>query len=140
MAVPLINGKAYVWADIVATINGAVLTGIMAIKYEEKQEKVNNYGQGSKPTSRGLGKIEYDASLTLSMEELERLQSASPNGRLIEVAPFSLTVTFEKGALTKTHVLKDCEFMSNGRDMSEGDTEITQEIPIIISDIDWGLI
>lgn len=137
MAVPLINGQAYVWADIVATIAGVPLTGIIAIKYSEKQEKVNNYGIGSKPTSRGLGKIEYDASITLSMEELQRLQDASPNSRLIEVAPFNLVITYEKDARTVIHKLKDCEFMENGRDISQGDTEITYEVPLIIADIDW---
>ena len=54
---PLINRKEYGWADIICTIGGVPVTGIVAIKYEEEQEKENVYGAGRHPVSRGYGRV-----------------------------------------------------------------------------------
>ena len=53
MATPLINGRAYDYAQIEVNILGVPVAGISAISYTEEQEKVNNFGAGSNPVSRG---------------------------------------------------------------------------------------
>ena len=71
--VPLINGKSYEWADIVVNVLGLPIIGITNIEYEEKQGMENIYGAGRMPVSRGYGKIETTAKMTVLMEELETI-------------------------------------------------------------------
>ena len=133
----LINGKAYTWADITMVIAGVPIAGVKAIKYKAKQDKVNNYGAGNKPVSRGHGRIEYEASITLSMNEVQALIDAAPGRSLLKIPPTDIIISFlpEDGVIA-THKLRNAEFMEDGIDMKEGDTDVDQEIPLIISDIE----
>ena len=92
--IPLINGMLYSWADIVATINGVPLTGITGIEYGDSQDVVNKYGAGRHPVGRAKGRITPTAKIILYQEEVETIQSQSPNGRIQDLAPFDITVTY----------------------------------------------
>lgn len=133
---PLINGKSYSWASITANIGGFPVAGIIALSYKRSQEKVNNYGSGSKPVSRGKGNEEFEASITLHMEEVERLLLAAPDRNLLLIPSFDINVTYEESpAQIANHVLKFCEFMEEAIDVSQGDTIIEMELPLVIADI-----
>jgi hypothetical protein len=134
----LINGKAYDWQQITCNIAGVPVAGVKAISYSEEQEIVDNYGAGNRPVSRGFGNIETEGSITLSMNEVERIQLAAPNGRLQAIPEFDITVTFAQADGTPAnHVLKKCRFKNNGRDMSQGDTEFEIELDLQIAEIQW---
>lgn len=135
---PLINGRSYGWSDIVCSPGGVPVFGIKSINYQERQEIDNVYGAGSRPVSRGEGRITYEGSLTLSMEELEKLQAASPTGRIQEIPAFPIVVSFQPttGQIVN-HVLKFCRFKNNGRQVNEGDMDISQQIDLTIGDIQW---
>lgn len=137
MAKELINGKAYDWSQIVSTINGTELNGVQAIDYEEVQEKANNYGAGSRPVSRGRGRIEPTASITLDMTEAEKLTDSAPNRNLLEIPPFDITVTFDNAGKVVTHVIKNCEFTNNVRSLEEGATGTSVELTLLPSHIVW---
>ena len=137
MARELINGKAYDWSQIIMTINGTEVNGVQAINYEEVQEKANNYGAGSRPVSRGRGRIEPTASITLDMTEAEKLTDAAPNRNLLEIAPFDITVTFDNAGKVKTHVIKNCEFLNNVRGLEEGNTGTSVELDLLPSHVIW---
>lgn len=136
--VPLINGRAYDFASIQLQLLGQTIIGTTAISYGHKQEKVNNYGAGVNPVSRGYGKREPEASVTLEMKEVERIQAAVPaGGSLLDIKPFPIVVSYvnDSNALI-THTLHNCEFTENKRDMKTGDTNIECELPLVISHIE----
>lgn len=136
----LINGRAYSWADLKVNILGVLIYGIMAISYEEKNDKENVYGAGGKPVARGYGNTTFDGSITLSVEEVEALEKAAPSGSLAKIPPFSIVVAYVPDGSTKikTEILKFVEFMGNKRAWKQNDMKGEIEIPLIIGDIDWN--
>lgn len=136
--IPLINGVAYSWADINAFLLGRTVFGITAISYEDMQEMTDNKGAGIFPTSRGYGANECKASLTLEAKESERLVDAVPSGRLQDIPPFPITVSYVNTAnKAVTHKLMNAQFKGNKRDVKSGDTSIEVEHELIISHIEW---
>jgi len=137
--VPLINGVSYSWADIVCLIAGVPVTGITAVEYDDKQEVVNNYGAGRYPVSRAKGRITCSAKITLAMDEVLAIQQQATNGRLQDVAPFDIQVSYlpENGAIVHD-VIRDCQFTTNSRKWAEGATNQPVELVLIVSKIDWN--
>lgn len=137
--IPYINGELYHWAQIKATVAGLELKGITAIEYNEEQETVAVYGSGRYPIGYGKGRITPNASITLLEDEIAALRAASPNGRLQDIEPFDITVTFlsSNTAKIQTHVLKNAQFTNNGVTASEGDTSLSQQLTLLISNIKW---
>jgi hypothetical protein len=135
----LINGTSYNWAQITINIQGTPLYGVTALSYSETQEKTNNYGRGASPTSRGRGRKEYEASMTIRLGELEALRNSINSRNLVDIPMFDVTVAFiPNGADTNVpvvHTLKNAEFLSDSVDVSEGDTSIEVDMPLIISEI-----
>lgn len=133
---PLINGREYGWADIVATIGGVPLTGITAIKYSEEMEKENIYGAGRNPVSRGYGRVKTTASITLLSGSVLALKAKAKNGQLHRLAPFSITISYQPDAGPMvTHILKNCEFKKTEFDWKEGDMSKAIELELIVSHI-----
>lgn len=138
MASPLINGKSYSYVDLVVVIAGVPVFGIDQLTYESTQEKTNNYGASALPVSRGRGKKEFTGSVTLSMNEIENIRDAIDSGSLLDVEPFDIQVTYINPQKTVTHILKNCEFTSDGADTSEGDTKIAKQLNLIMSHINYN--
>ena len=138
--IPLINGRAYDWASLRAQALGQTIAGITALSYEDNQEKVNNWGAGTMPVSRGLGKYEAKGSITLEMKELERIQAALPvGGRIQDIPPFPVISSFMNPSnLVVTHTLHNCEFTGNKRELKTGDTNVEVELELIVSHISWS--
>lgn len=137
--VPLINGKSYEWADIVVNILGVPVVGITSIEYEEKQGMENIYGAGRFPVSRGYGKVEPTAKITLLMEEVQAIMSVAPLGRIQDIPEFDISVVYIDAALTTVkHKLRNVRFTNNPRTSSSGDTSIPVEIDLIISHVEWA--
>jgi hypothetical protein len=139
--IPFINGIRHAWGSVRVNLLGRTVSGITAVSYEEKQEKVNNYGAGVFPVSRGLGKYEASAKITLHSYETDAiLKSLGAGKRLVDIAPFDMVVTFmaEGSDLLVTHVVRNCEFTSNKRDLKTGDTVIETEFDLIVSHIEWS--
>lgn len=136
---PLVNGQAYTWAQIDLKILGASVAGVTAISYEDMQEMEDNYGAGQLPVSRGYGKIEFKASITLEMNEVVALQTLSPDGRLQSIPEFPIPVAYlpENGVIV-TDVLQFCRFKGNKRDVKSGDMTIAVELELMIGSIKWG--
>jgi len=137
---PLINGRSYDWAQITATIAGVPVAGIASIAYSETREVVENFGSGKRPVNRGFGNVESTATIGLHMIELERLQLAAPNGDIMEIPEFDVTVSFATAdGAPANHIIKNCRFKNNGRDMSQGDTGVSTDIELATSHIQWTL-
>lgn len=137
--IPLVNGMLYSWADIVVTIGGVPVAGITGIEYGDDQEVVNKYGAGRHPVGRAKGRITPSAKITLYQEEVESMQRGAPGGRLQDIAPFDIIVTYipESGIVT-TDKVRNCQFKANARKWKEGDTGQEVELELIPSHIEWN--
>lgn len=132
------NGQAYAWEGTRVNIAGVDVVGITAISYTETETIEAVYGQGNRPIARGHGPVEYEASMTLLSDEVQRLQAASPTGRLQDLPAFDLPVVFRAGAKITVDRLQGVKFRTNGRSVSQGDTSIPVELELFISGIVWG--
>ncbi len=128
----LINGIEYGWSSIRVTINGTVLAGIRGISYTKTREKEYIHGAGSEPVSFGQGNTTYEGSLTLLKSELEALKNSAPNRSIVDIPPFSVTVSFvPDGAQPVTELLKNVVFTEQVMDGSQGDMSFELELPFI---------
>ena len=137
--VPLINGMLCSWADVVMTINGVPVTGIVGIEYEDKQDVVNLYGAGRHPVGRAKGRITPTAKIILYQEEVQAIQAQAPNGRIQDIAPFNIAVTYmpDRGVI-RTDRIRNCQFSGNSRKWKEGDTGQEVELELVPSHIEWS--
>jgi len=133
--VPLINGTAYDFAQIIVNILGVPVASVSSIEYEETQEKVNNYGAGNRPVSRGKGAIEATATIEMSMNDIEAIRNVALDGSLLNVPSFDITVFFGNPQSPQTHVLKNCEFTNDGISGSQGDTDLKKSFELVVSHI-----
>ena len=133
--IPLVNGTAFDFAQITANILGVPVASVSSITYTEEQEKVNNYGQGNRPVSRGQGVIEASASIEMSMNDVEAIRDVAPNGSLLQVPAFDIEVFFGNPQNPQTHVLKNCEFTSDGVETTQGDTDVKRTFDLVISHV-----
>jgi hypothetical protein len=137
--VPLINGIAYSWGDIVCTIGGVPITGITAIEYSDSQVVENHYGAGRHPISRSKGRITPTAKITLTMDEVVAIQSQSVNGRLQDIAPFDVGISYLPASGQIVHdKVRNCQFKENKRTWKEGDTQQEVELELVPSHIEWN--
>jgi hypothetical protein len=137
MATPLINGVSYSWANVKLVLFGVPVIGITQIEYKRKQKKENNYGMGTEPVSRGYGNKEYEGKITLYREEWNAIIAAAPSKDPLDIPFFDIQVSFEGTRVAPTQdVLRACEFMEDPFTVSQGDTKIMVEIPLIIGMIE----
>jgi hypothetical protein len=136
MAAPLVNGTAYSWVHITLVLFGIPVKGITKISYKRKKEKTNNYGAGEEPVSRGIGRVEYDASIEIYREEWQRVIDASPLKDPLSIPPFDIPVVFGGSRVTaQTDILLACEFLEDAFESNEGDTSIKITLPLVIAGV-----
>ena len=137
--VPFVNGKLYDWADIVLVIAGVPVTGITGIEYKDDQDIVTKYGAGRYPVGFAKGRITSTGKITLYQEEVEAMQRQSLTGRLQDIAPFDIIVSYlPDTAIVSIDKLRNCMFKNNGRGWKEGDTGQEVEIDLVMSHIKWN--
>jgi hypothetical protein len=139
--VPLINGYAYDWGEIVCSIGGVPITGITAIDYDDDQDVKNNYGAGRYPISRSKGRITCTAKISLDIEEVRAIMSNSITRRLQDILPFDIIVSYlPTDDPSKIHhdKIRNCSFKKNSRKWAEGDTRKTVDLDLVPSHIKWG--
>lgn len=132
---PLINGTAYSYADVTLKILGVEINSIAEIKYKSKQDKTNNYGAGDEPISRGKGVKEYEAEIKFSKNDYVALRDAVPSKELLDIPPFDITVTFNNDQRVTTDVLRNTEFLEEGEETAQGDTDAVMSFPLIVGKI-----
>jgi hypothetical protein len=139
--IPLINGVRHTFASIEIVLFGITLTGLKAISYKKKRTMTNEYGSGDEPDYRGLGNKEYEASITLTKYEVDRITAALPAGQdLTDIAPFNIPVVYKPvGASTLiTDVIHNVQFTEMGVDTKQGDTALEIQLPLICAGITFN--
>ena len=127
------------WADIVVLVGGVPVTGIVGVEYSDEQEIVNKWGAGRHPVGRAKGRITPGAKLILYQEEVQALQSQSPNGRLQDLPPIEIQVSYlPDSGIVVTDKIRNCHISANARKWKEGATGQEVELPLVPSHIEWG--
>lgn len=123
-----------------ASIGGVTTENCAAINYQDDQEVEAVYAGGRYPVGYGKGRIEPSGSITLLMEDVVALQGGAPGGRLQDIAPFDIVVSYLHPTTQKitTDVLQGCVIKTNQRNWTEGDTSQKVELPLMIGKIQWG--
>jgi hypothetical protein len=136
----LINGQGYDFASIKLTMLGTpVVAGFKGISYTTNQEKVNSNGVGGEPVERTRGNVSYEGSVSLTLKEVKAIRAAAGNLPLTKIPAFSIAVSYANGVDPVTvDTLLFCEFTSDPTSSSQGDTEITIELPLIIGGIRYN--
>jgi len=92
---------------------------------------------GSRPTSRGYGREEYEGSIEIYTDEWKRIIAAAPEKNPLAIAPFDIQVLMAGTRVAPTKdVLKMVEFLEDPLDANEGDTKLVVTIPLIIGGIE----
>ncbi len=137
--IPLVNGEAFSFSQISIELLGYEPVGITAISYKKTQEKENIYGLGEKPVARGRGTKVLEGSITMLANEIIKLQEFAPaGGDIMDIPPFNIQVSYTRGDVIVTDVLRKCEFTEDPRESSQGDMSIEVEVPLVIGDIEFG--
>lgn len=132
----LVNGINYAWTNVNLVLFGVPVKGITKISYKKKAEKTNNYGAGSEPVSRGIGRNEYEASIEIYRDEWQRIIDVAPSKSPLDIPAFDIPIVFGGSRVTaNTDVLLACEFLEDAFDVSEGDTSIKITLPLVIAGI-----
>lgn len=137
MAEPVINGKAFDYVQITPLYLGVPLVSMTAITYEETQEKVNNLGTGNRPVSQGEGAIEATGSIELSMNDIEALRDAAPEGSLLKIPASDFVLVFGNPQNVQTHVLKNLRFTNDGGAGTVGDTDMKMTLNFTLSHVKY---
>jgi hypothetical protein len=136
--IPLINGKSYEFADITCVVLGVPIVGITSIEYGEDSETENIYATGRFPVSRGVGRVQTNAKITMLMEEVNNIVSVAPTGRIYDIPEFDIIVTFTDASLIPVaHKIRNCRFKNNKISSATGDTSIPVELDLVVSHIEW---
>lgn len=137
--IPYINGELFSWAKVRVNLLGATVSGITAISYSQPRVKENLPGAGAFPTGYGTGNVEPEASLTLYVDELVKLQQIAPNGDITQIPLFDIVVEYRKGngagEVIVTDIIRNCQFTDNGREWAQGETSSEMELTILCSHI-----
>lgn len=132
----LVNGVSYSWVHINCRLYGVPVKGITKITWKKKSDKVNNYGAGPDPVSRGYGRNEYEASIELYREEWQRIIDISPDKDPLSIPPQDVPVVFGGSRVTaKTVVLQAVELLEDAFEANEGDTSLEISVPLIIAGV-----
>ena len=137
MAAVLVNGRAYDFTQLTCLYLGVPLASLSSIDYEETQEKKNNFGTGNRPVSRGHGAIDASGSMELSMNDIEAMRDAAPDGSLLMFPSSEFILVFGNVQGVQKHVLKNLEFTTDGGGGKTGDTGLKRTLNFAISHVQY---
>jgi hypothetical protein len=136
---PAINGQFYSWSKIRFNFLGSSFSTVTAIKYEEADEINDVKAVGNKKQGYTQDNTTTTGSISILVETIEKIAHKIPNGRLQDIPPFPITVSYMDalGNLV-AHRLVGCKFTKNSREATAGSSDaLSVEIPLYIHDINW---
>lgn len=130
------DGKAYDSGDVQVIINGIPEDEVVDITYNTTQAHQKNFSLANRATSWSMGQIDDQASITLYMNAVKKLEKAT-NGDLLKAKPFPINVSFvnEFNDLVNDTIM--CKFMSQGRTV-DGSMGLKQTFDLFVLSIDYN--
>ena len=133
----LINGKAFSASDITLTVSGIDIASVNNLTVTEAATKENNYGFASEPASRGEGPTEYTCTIGIAWKDVLKLKNIAPLRRLTKLLMFNVLAVFDNGETISRIRVRNAEFMEDGFEVAQGDTQVIRDYPLIIAGIDY---
>lgn len=128
------------WHKVTVHLLGRNLIGIRKVSYSDETERENEYGAGNMPIGQSDGNYKAEASIELTLDEIHALQQALPlGGKIQDIAPFDIIVQYEYQNKIITDRIRNCRFMGNGVEASQGDKTISREYTLLVSHIEWNV-
>jgi hypothetical protein len=137
MAQTLINGRAYDATQVQVVYLGVELPSVSSLDYGEEQDKAFNYGTGNRPVSHGQGPISASGSIELSMNDVEAIRDAAPNGSMVQIPINDMVIVFGNPQSPQTHVIKNLGWTSDTPSIPQGETDIKVTLDFVASHIKW---
>ena len=129
-------GKLVGWNSVTFRLLGRDVIGIAKIQYNDEQVSANAHGAGKYPVGIEDGNYTAAASVDLFNEEFRALQDALPSGgRIQDIEPFDITVSYLNGSNRVNDVLHNVRFLNNGVDVKQGDGKIVRSFNLAITHI-----
>lgn len=140
MSAPLINGISYAFTNLTLVLFGTPVVGVTNVKITAKQNKTNlNGGLGGLPTSRGFGNEEFEASITMRLEDLIPIINASTDGKIYKIPAFDYTIVYSTDNISFFTInVRAAEFLEMNLDTTSGDMDTPIELPLIVGDIQFS--
>jgi hypothetical protein len=138
---PVLNGSdAYAWVDVKISFLKRTAVDIKSISYSQTAEKQDIYGAGASPVKRGRGKKAATCSMSISLEEVQKLVKIAPGQDITNIPMFDIMVSYQVSDLQRvfTDVVRNVEFTSNPRTPAEGNLSFDLNLDMICSHIDYG--
>lgn len=134
----LINGNVYGWNQLKVTLFGRTVTGIQSIEYKVTPEPAPVMGAGPNPIAFGDGNETFEGSIELLMDEVEEIRKLVPTGRLRDIPPFPIIVSYAKnlGATRTTHRIW-ARFKDETGGMAQGESHKYHTYPLEVFNIEW---
>lgn len=88
-----VNGKRYDWEDLAVNLPQGVAVNITSISYSDGQSIALRYGKGGIPHGYGRQNYEGSGSMTIDLEEWERL-SPHLGDTIYDHDPFPITSSY----------------------------------------------
>lgn len=136
----MINGQYYDSESMsikFSNLPPTAIRGVVSISYAIERAKTNIKGVTGEIIARSRAGKEPTGNISLTYAELQRVARLVGSRDITNLPPFTITVSYRVNGVLVTDVLKEVEFMSNGREFSDGG-EPMYEGDLIISDIDFG--
>lgn len=132
-------GSVYGWNNISCVLFGSSLVGFESIEWKKEQNKEHIYGVGRDPRGIGRGNNKYTGTIEILYDELIKIIDNAPNGSIVDIPPFNLTVIFEATTLQPERKvsLTSIEFLESPFKSSQGDTSIKIALPFIMGQVEY---
>lgn len=131
-----VKGKEYAWGSIDIRVDGVRYAGCRGIDYTDDEQQDFARGQGSKPLGIQRGDISYSGTLTLLQYELVALVAKSATGRIQDLPPANIAVTYsnEAGDIV-VDMLIGVKFSRLNKGAKSGDLTSEKELPFLFVDL-----
>ena len=115
-----VNGKMYDWEDLSVNLPQGVAINITAISYSDSQPITARYGKGGVAHGYGTGNYEASGSMTIDLEEWERL-TPHLGSTIYDHDPFPITASYaNSGKATVTDKLPAIKITKVSTSNSQG--------------------
>ena len=134
-SIPLINGKAYEYADIIVSLLGVPTPSVSSISYTEEQDSKLNFGTGNRAVSYGSGTIQGKGDIEIAMNDSEAIRDIAPNGSFLKLPLFDIVVIFGNPQKLIKHIIKNIKFTNDGVSGATGDVDMKMKFSFISPEI-----
>lgn len=133
-------GNVAGWNSMEANLLGRTLEGFSEVEYSDEDEIEAVMGAGKFPVGIGEGNNSAKVSITVLHEErLMILESLPKGGRIQDIEPFPIIVTYEYKSKIYTDRLNNCKFKNNGVAVKQNDKSINHKFELFCSHIDYNI-